>query len=186
MAQQIEELYGQLGEVTKILVEHCEVTLQVTITDLQRKSLLMACASYFEHKLSTDVEVFCARRTGKMHPVVFLVKAKAISRQYHSWFDWDKRNANTFFGLFGPEFKSWMIEKVKQDADLERDIQDFLTLGNSRNLLVHKDFQNYALNDSFDEIYARYRNANNFVEKIGEYLEEFSAIPKDEQLEIGA
>ncbi len=47
-----------------------------------------------------------------------LVKNKAVSRQYHTWFDWNANNANAFFNMFGDGFRSHMVEIVKVDANI--------------------------------------------------------------------
>lgn len=76
------------------------------------KALLLAAASHFEKRLTETVEDFAKEVTTDDHPIVSLVKAKAIERQYHGWFDWNKGNANKFFSLFGTGFKQYAQDQV--------------------------------------------------------------------------
>ncbi|MBX5183382.1 hypothetical protein HJB88_12120 [Rhizobium sp. NZLR5] len=113
MVDQIEDMTQSLTDIASLLRTSREVSLEVFINDLGRKALLMACASYFEHVLTKDVQSFFDDQFGSSHPAAHVVRVKAISRQYHTWFDWDKSNANKFFGMFGAEFSKWMQEKVR-------------------------------------------------------------------------
>jgi hypothetical protein len=100
------------------------------------------------------------------------VQNKAISRQYHSWFGWGETNANQFFGLFGSEFRSTMIGKVKASDQLNSAVRAFLELGGERNKLVHQDYATFPLEKSLDEIYELYRTALMFVEQLPAALQE--------------
>ena len=100
------------------------------------------------------------------------VKNKAISRRSHTWFKWEDRNANQFFGLFGSEFKKMMSERIKASDDLGVSIRAFLEVGNERNKLVHQDFASFPLEKTLDEIYALYRQALLFVDDLAKHLRE--------------
>ena len=102
--------------------------------------------------------------------IIALVQAKAINRQYHTWFKWDESNANAFFSLFGKDFKAAMTAHVKGDSELQASIQSFLEIGNNRNLMVHLDFATFALEKTLDEIYASYKKALLFVDGFAELL----------------
>jgi RiboL-PSP-HEPN len=101
------------------------------------------------------------------------VKNKALARQYHTFFNWDARNANSFFGLFGGDFKDFMTAKVEDDSTLEAGIKAFLQLGDSRNELVHENFATFALDKTAEEIYELYKKALRFVEVFPMTLSEF-------------
>ena len=73
-----------------------------------------------------------------------IVRNKAVSRQYHTWFQWNARNANSFYGLFGSDFRKFMKRKVRDD-NLGDSVRAFLELGNERNRLVHQDYGVFVL-----------------------------------------
>ncbi|HEY9130485.1 MAG TPA: HEPN domain-containing protein [Dyella sp.] len=145
-------------------------SLRSSASDLFRKSLLLAAASYFEHRLTTCVLDYVNELVQGAPKIVALVQAKVISRQYHTWFQWDASNANAFFGLFGKDFKDAMTAKVKGDVGLERSIKSFLELGGNRNSMVHVDFSTYPLDKTLDEIYESYKTALHFVDGLADLL----------------
>ena len=54
---------------------------------------------------------------------------KAVSHQYHTWFNWEKKNAYSFFGLFGKVFQDHMKTVVAGDQELGSSIRRFWRLG---------------------------------------------------------
>ena len=100
------------------------------------------------------------------------VSNKAISRQYHTYFNWDQtNNINSFLGLFGADFKDKITSEIKEDKDLQEQIKAFLTIGSERNKMVHNNFLECKLDKTFDEIVALQEKANLFIE----YLEKIFA-----------
>lgn len=160
----VDRLYNEASAVIQALNSTPEISLQVTAADHFRKALLLAAASYFEHRICTCVTEYVRERTGGSTLIESFVRNKAISRQYHTWFKWDEGNANQFFGLFGPDFKSNMTAKIKESDDLRSSVRAFLDVGNERNKLVHQDYATFALDKTIDEIYSLYRDACQFVE----------------------
>lgn len=147
-----------------------EPSLAIAAADNFRKALVLASASYFEHRISSCVLEFVQECAKGNDLVVGFVKNKAISRQYHTWFKWDESNANQFFGLFGSSFKQAMTERVNASEELRSSIRAFLEVGNERNKLVHQDFASFALEKTLDEIYSRYRQSLLFVDNLATYL----------------
>jgi methionyl-tRNA synthetase len=94
------------------------------------------------------------------------VRNKAIARQYHTWFTWDARNANNFFGLFGAQFKAIMTQRVTASEELQSSVKAFLELGAERNRLVHENFATFQMEKTLQEIYALYNLANKFVDAL--------------------
>ena len=92
------------------------------------------------------------------------MRSKAIARQYYTLFNWEARNANQFFGLFGEAFKASMDQRVKDSEELQTAIRAFLEVGNERNKLVHQDYANFPLDKTLPEIYGLYQKALTFVE----------------------
>ena len=60
-----------------------------------------------------------------------LVRNKAVSRQYHTWFEWRGSNANSFFGLFGSDFRDFMKARIRRDGDLDDSVARFSSSGES-------------------------------------------------------
>ena len=170
---QIYSLHSEFIQIRETLREKNEYSLSFTVENNFRKILLIAAASRFEQSLMNAVQEFTKKVTGQGHPLEFLVKNKAIARQYHSWFDWNRKNANKFFSLFGDDFKSYMTQKIVEDIELEKAISAFMEIGQSRNQLVHGDFVTVPLEKTTDEIQKLYKDAVLFVERFPEDLENF-------------
>jgi hypothetical protein len=162
----IDNLYGNATAVIETLAQRSEVSLQLAVADNFRKVLLLAAASYFEHRISDCIRDFVRERSGGSTLVSAFVQNRAIARQYHTWFNWSDNNANQFFGLFGAEFRSQMVAKVKASADLQKSIQAFLEIGNERNKLVHQNYATFPLEKTLEEIHALYRAALSFVDQL--------------------
>ena len=139
-----------------------------------RKSLLLAAASYFEQRMTEDVVSFVKVITEDNHVLVHFVQNKAVSRQYHTWFDWDKKNANRFFGLFGEPFKKYMEKLVSEDAELKVSIQAFLEVGIERNRLIHENLGSFSLEKTIEEVFSLYSAARLFVERFPEEIAKFA------------
>ena len=165
----IDRLFSESSLVIEALGKN-EPSLASAASDNFRKSLLLAVASYFEYRLSNCVVDFVHERTSGAARVVSFVTNKAISRQYHTWFNWHDSNANQFFGLFGAEFRLMMVDKVKASEELKLSVQAFMELGSERNKLIHQDFASYAMDKTLEEIYARYKLALIFVEGMATHL----------------
>ena len=73
--------------------------------------------------------------SGSNQAVIALIKQKAVERQYHTYFDWERRNANKFFSHFGDEFSNKCKGEVKERDDLGEAISAFIELGEMRNKL---------------------------------------------------
>lgn len=176
----VDRIYGDIDKLMSLLAVHGEISLSSSADDTYRKSLLLSIASYFESKLSQIVLKFVEEQTCDKHIVVSLVKSKAISRQYHTWFAWDGNNANSFFALFGAEFKNSVSRVIRENQQLDDSIKCFLELGRDRNRLVHQDYASFPLEKTSGEIYKSYKSALHFVDWIPGALREY-AIPAGTQ-----
>jgi hypothetical protein len=165
----VDRLYEESSSVIRALGRD-EPSLAIAAADNFRKALVLASASYFEHRVSTCVLDFIHECAKGNDLVVGFVKNKAISRQYHTWFKWDEPNANQFFGLFGSSFKQTMTERVKASEELRASIRAFLEVGNERNKIIHQDFASFALEKTLEEIYALYQQSLLFVDGLAAYL----------------
>jgi len=175
MTTVVDRLQAEFSDLIGILDKAGEISLRSAADDNLRKALLLAAASYFERRMTEAVLEFINKSTNGHALVTSFVRNKAISRQYHTWFNWDAKNANSFFGLFGEDFKKYMSKRVDKDEGLEGGIRAFLEIGNQRNRLVHQDFGSFSLEKTSEEIYGLYKKAAMFVDFFPDALDEFKA-----------
>ena len=154
-----------------------EVSLQSKVNSAFAKTLLLSVASYFESKITDSVIQVFQDTTSNSDALVAFVRSKAVTRRYHEWFAWDRRNANHFFGAFGPDFSNFMQDKMDSEPAINDSIRAFLELGNLRNRLVHQNYAVLQLDKTVEEVYLSYQIANRFVESIPNYIREHIGIP---------
>ena len=160
----------ELMEDHRQLMEHLrttgDISLQIRVEYEFAKTLWVSAASYFEAKLTSDIlQIFTDETSGSLALVAF-VNDQAIARGYHSWFQWEARNANQFFGKFGPGFRAFMEAKIAGDPSISESIRAFLEIGKIRNPLVHQNYAQFNLGKTVDEVFALYQEATNFVDRI--------------------
>lgn len=163
----VDTVYVELRDAAAKLAAADEVSLQIALDAHARKALLLSAASYFEVQLTREVQNFTNEVTGNNSLISNLVQAKAISRQYHQWFDWDKNNINKFISMFGKKFKEHMENRISKSENFSESVRAFMEIGRERNLLVHNDYASFPINKTPDEVYTLYQKARLFVETIG-------------------
>lgn len=166
----VDRLYDEFNELISFLEKEDEVSFYNLAGENFTKVLLLAAASYFEDRLVKELLEFVSEVSKGNELLVKLVENKALRRQYHTFFSWDKNNANQFFGLFGDSFKSFMDNEVKTDDKLAEAIRAFLEIGRERNRLVHQNFGTVSLEKTAEEVYQSYKDALYFVESLPEKL----------------
>lgn len=168
----VDRLHKEFHDLMQYLDQSNEPSLRTTVDENFRKSLLLAAASYFEHRITTDLVEFIKEASYSNLLLIEFVSNKALNRQYHTFFSWKENNANSFFSLFGIPFKKFMNEELKKDESLKSSIAAFLEIGRERNRLVHQDFGTFPLEKDSEEIYQLYKSALIFVEVIPSKLRE--------------
>lgn len=153
-----------------------EPSLAVSTGQTLAKALLLAGASELEMDTTRIVLEFFEDVSAGNMPAVRFVENKALKRQYHALFDWDRGNANSFFGLFGPDLKQYVSHLVSQNVTLSQGIAGFLRLGSLRNQLVHGNFASFSLSLTVEEIYALYQQACDFRDALPGILRQ-SSVP---------
>jgi hypothetical protein len=175
----IDRIYQELGLAIEALGKSGEVSAQVVVEDHARKALLLSVASHFEHKLTGHLKQLSSMSNNIL--LTEFVIRKAITRQYHTLFNWDSKNANSFFALFGSDFKQRMEVKVKADTNLDNSIKAFLELGSLRNQLVHNDYATFSLEKTSDEIYLLYQTALYFIDSLPDCLSDSSCDDEEQK-----
>jgi len=168
----VDRLHSEFRQLIEEL-GNTQISLRTTLEEVFQKSLLLAAASYFERRVKEDIIDFMYRTSGNVDLVSEFIRNKAVERQYHTFFQWEARNANAFFGLFGEEFKNYMAQTVSNDQAYQEAILAFLELGRERNRLVHQDFGAFPLEKTTDEIFDLYRKALTFVDHLQSHFEAY-------------
>lgn len=166
----IEEFFSTHKSVYDFLLAKGEPTFATETNDNFRRSLVLAIASSFEHEITGIMREIPRVHAGKSTLVAGILEQRVISRQYHTYFDWERRNANKFFGMFGSEFSERAKAHVRDSPSLNQSIVDFLELGETRNKLVHLDYVTFDINKTPDDIIALYRSARLFISFLREWL----------------
>lgn len=170
MPSLIETLKADHDSLRAVLLER-EPSLAISTESTMTKVLLLASASHLEQVLQDVLVNFFTQVTGGSALAVEFVRNKAVSRQYHSYFNWDGDNANSFFGLFGEDFKRETTRLVKEDGELDNQIRAFLELGALRNKLVHQNYASFTLTKTADEIVELYGHATKFLDRLPQLLQ---------------
>jgi hypothetical protein len=175
MAKQtvVDRLYGEFSRLLAHLLSSQEQSLEITANEQCRKALLLAAASYFEDVISTIVREWIAELAPFNRQVANWVEMTGVTRNYHKWFKWERRDARAFDGLLGTPFKDYMRQQVQTDPTLEESLRDFLEIGDSRNRLVHQNFGSFTLEKTTDEIYSLFESARRFPPLFAQKLQEF-------------
>jgi hypothetical protein len=170
----IDSMYKEFTDLLKFLDDSKEISLRSTVDATFKKTLALSAASYFEDEIRTILTRFVDKKSNSNRLLNSFVRNKAIARQYHTFFDWRGNKANTFFSLFGDEFKKSAIDDIKADTEIAEAIKDFLDLGNTRNELAHLNFAIIDLDKTAEEVYNQFQRARKFIAFIDKKLNEFS------------
>ena len=159
----IDQLYADHKSVLDFLESRGEVSLRTIADNSFKKLLVLAAASYFEQVIQELIIQFVSDQSDANEIVVSILKAKAVDRQYHTYFEWDSKNANRFFSLFGSDFSDAAKEAITGSEELDEAVRAFLELGKTRNALMHSNVANYFLEKTAEEIYQLYKKAGQFM-----------------------
>ena len=161
----LDSYFGERVEIADLLARAGEPSLlNVYQTDLP-KVLVLVVASRFESDVVSHIEEFFTA-TSKHETAPFFVKKKALTRQYHQLFDWDRNTATRFINFFGPACEKNFTAMSQEHEWLDKSVADFLLLGRTRNQLVHSDIASYSMTLTPDEVKDGYISATRFVQSI--------------------
>jgi hypothetical protein len=167
--KQLKEEYSAIGQY---LLDTGEVSLHSDLNKHFRKVLILSAGSYFEHKITAILSDFANEKSNKDERIKNFLVNQAIKQKYHTLFSWGEKdkpenpnkNANTFFKLFGDEFKEEIEKEVKANAELDKSIKAFIEIGHLRNILVHSNFAEYVYEQKTpDEIFILFTTAEPFL-----------------------
>ena len=161
----IDAIYNRNNNIINYLSEKKEVSFESDVRDIYRKILVLSISSYFENEICSIILDFIVNKSNSKLITEFL-KNKAISRQYHTYFNWDGNNANSFFALFGKEFKDHCKKIISENEDVVLGITAFLEIGRTRNQLVHMNFASFQLEKTPEEYYELYKKSLKFIDFI--------------------
>lgn len=166
----IDRLIERHQQISVSLETQNEISLKSYADDEFRKVLVLSIASYFEHQIVDAL--YRLAESANSEQVENLIRTKAIERQYHTYFDWNSRNANKFLSLFGGNFRKDVSTEIREDRSLEEGCESFLVLGRTRNRLVHKNFAEFSLEEyALEDIVELYGKALNFVAYLSERIQ---------------
>lgn len=171
----VEILNQEYQSIVGFLEQNGQPSLSSDVNRYFKKVFVLSSASYFEHKIQEILVQFISRETNNNSLAINFFKKKAIGMEYHTYFTWGEKNnpdkpgknANSFFSLFGDDFKKQVEAEIKASVTLEVAVKSFLEIGHLRNILVHSNFAAYdILNKTTDEIFTLYQNGLPFIEYI--------------------
>jgi len=165
----IETLKSEYSDLTQFLKDNNQISFVLYINDNYKKTLLLSVASYFETTITDTIVNYAKYCSNGDDKIVALIEGKTLKRQYHTLFNWESQNANTFLSLFGEKAKD-SARKRLQEKDLLDAEKAFLSLGSQRNKLVHRNYIETIIESTFEEIYSQYILACKFVQFIQEML----------------
>lgn len=171
----VDTLNGEYMSIVGYLNDHSQPSLSSDVNKYFKKIIVLSSASYFEHRIQDILIRYISSVTSDNKNIINFFKKKAIGMQYHTYFSWGEKgnpekpgkNANTFFSLFGDEFRKEAEQKIASSQELENSMRAFIEIGHLRNILVHSNFAAYNLdNKTTDEVVQLYRTALPFVDFI--------------------
>lgn len=159
----IETFSEQYKDLVNNLLVQNELSLKNFAEEHFRKNLLLSCASFHEKEIQSIIIRFVEIKSNSNDEIINFVQNKAIKRQYHTYFDWEGRKANCFFGLFGTAFKEKIRQDINNNEEIKKAMEDFLAIGDERNKMAHCNFLDYKLEKTFDEIIELNDSALKFI-----------------------
>jgi hypothetical protein len=162
MSNNVETFYSNYQEISSALTDQ-QASLMVWLNESFRRILVLTMANHLENKIKALIKDFVEKKSSSELVSSFL--SSSMERQYHTYFNWESRNANKFFSLFGERFKDEMKKDVESVDNLEEGIIAFLEIGNTRNILMHEDLLIVNIvNKTPEEFYKSFKSATFFID----------------------
>lgn len=161
----LKRLVDESDELRGFLSAQSQLSLLRSAEDNSRKSLVLSAASLFEHRITEAILSYADRASGSNGCVTSLIRNKAVKRQFHTFFDWEKKKAGPFYTLLGEELGGKLKADCANSPGKEQ-VEAFLEVGNLRNCLVHQNYAEFLLDKSADEVRQLCDNADKFVAQV--------------------
>ena len=152
-----------------------QLTMLSRVEDAFGKTLIVAAASYFEVRLTQIILDLYRESTRHAEPLVEFVRNQAIGTRFAQLFNWsDAANGNSFYGLFGKNFSDDMKSRVRGSRRLDDSVKAFLEIGDLRNRMVHRNFADFQLEKTVEEVYSLYQTAAFFLDEFPDAVRQFA------------
>lgn len=168
MTELIDALYRSHEDIRQYLLDSGELSYASELEQTSPKVLLLAAASYFESAVTRFILEFFDSVSDGNELARSFVEKKALERQFHAMFSWNATNANTFWALFGPNFKEYAIALAKDEPELRESTAAFMEIGSLRNKLVHQNYLVFTLEKTTEELYELALKGADFVTRLPE------------------
>lgn len=156
--------------VLSYLLESGEASYAATLEVTVPKVFLLASASWVEARVQQIMLEFFRAVAGNHVQVAEFIRIGAMTRKYHTWFDWEGRTPAKFFAQFGADMKRRGKELYKHDVEFAGEYDAFLELGDLRNQLVHQNYAAFTLQKTVDEVRSLFLAADKFVDRLPDLL----------------
>ncbi|WP_421258791.1 HEPN domain-containing protein [Aeromonas sp. 600886] len=168
----IESMYEDYIDNYNFLLGQGMISFATEYKSQFSKIMVLSAASFFEARVVEEIKTNLNPSNCELTKE--FISRKALTRQYHTLFNWDSSNANQFFSLMGDGFKSYMATKVRESDELSLAISDFISIGRLRNKLAHENYALFQVSDTAEEIYNKFINANNnFINRLPALIVEY-------------
>jgi hypothetical protein len=159
----ISEIYDSCTVELQALNERKDLSSYIDVSQLLGKSILLACASFYEYEV---VRLVRGVLDNGNHPtgVRNWLCRVAVDGQFYKWFNFrGARNTNDFLAMLGPEFKDNMRRLLDAKDSRKKAERDFLDLCQRRNECVHHNYAAYSLDLTLQEIYKKHKSAMSYL-----------------------
>ena len=178
----IEELRNDHRELIEFLQSRNQLSLRSRVEDAFGKTLVVAVASYFEVRLTQIILDLYRESSSGTEPLVEFVRNQAIGTRFAQLFNWrEAANANSFYRLFGDDFTQAMRAKIGGAPALDASVKAFLEIGHLRNQMVHRNFADFQLTKTVDEVYSLYQSATLFLDEFPVAIREAAESARDSE-----
>ena len=144
-----------------------------------RKSLLsqkprivvFSAVSYFEQEVYSIIKnIYKTNKNSTLEKFI----TKVTERKYYIFFNIksDTKNINSFYSLFGDEFKKHCIERENEDG-MSDAVKSFLLLNRLRNKLAHEGYNHNIENYSDEKLYGDFKASCEMLNWFANLINEF-------------
>lgn len=172
----IESNINDYRELEKYLKDNSQFSFLTTVQNFTLKSIILSIASYYESAIVNLIHE--SLETEKSELLKYFLQKTAFERKYHQLFSWDSNNINSFFSLFGPNFKNFAEKAVKADEAFAECIKAFLELGATRNSMVHSNFLTFNLEWTIEEVELKFHQSLEVLVKLPVLFSEYNKVKK--------